>query len=187
MFCSKAILLALLPLAVSALPQQKRAPVPDFGDVIGSVFNDATSGAASVFGDATSAFVAATSDVGSVVDSALAEATATSIYEDVSKAFGTATSQAFATIITSNGVPIVEVTSVGGPAITLATQSGVTTSFAGHTFTVVPSSSSSSTSSSASATHNAAMGIRPWTLSTGSFVGAAGVVGSVLLGALVVV
>ncbi len=33
--------------------------------------------AASVFGDATSAFVAATSDVGSVVDSALAEATGT--------------------------------------------------------------------------------------------------------------
>ena len=34
------------------------------------------------------------------------------------------------------GVPIVKVTSVGGPAITLATTSGMVTSFVGHSWTI---------------------------------------------------
>ena len=79
--------------------------------------------------------------------------TATSIWEDATKALGgTATTSAFATIVTVGGVPVVEVTSVGGAAITLATgtQSGFTTSFVGHVFTAVPSPAPSSASSSAS-------------------------------------
>ncbi|KAH9857642.1 hypothetical protein C2E23DRAFT_284909 [Lenzites betulinus] len=45
----------------------------------------------------------------------------------------------FTAFITSvTGVPLVEISSIGGPAITLATTTGVPTVFAGATFTVVP-------------------------------------------------
>ncbi|KAI0648252.1 hypothetical protein C8Q79DRAFT_563952 [Trametes meyenii] len=36
------------------------------------------------------------------------------------------------------GTPVVEVSSIGGPAITLATSTGITTTFAGHTVVVAP-------------------------------------------------
>jgi len=146
MFAAKAVAVALVSIAVV-----NAAPAP-------GLFDDLTSDAASVFDHATSAVGSAYDAASSVVESALVQATATSVYEDATKVIGTATSQAFATIVTSNGIPIVEVTSVGGPAITLATgtASGFTTSFAGHTFTAAPASSTaSSSSSSASATTSA--------------------------------
>jgi len=65
------------------------------------------------------------------------------------------TAQVHATIATVSGQEIVQVTSVGGPVITLATKGGVKTKFAGHEWhvaTATPSSSSSSSSSSVSST-----------------------------------
>lgn len=67
------------------------------------------------------------------------------------------TAQVHATIATVSGQEVVQVTSVGGPAITLATKGGVKTKFAGHQWHVVtaaPSSSSSSSSSSATPTQS---------------------------------
>lgn len=104
---------------------------------------------------------------------------ASSIFAQVTSVLGTETQSAFATIVSeyrtplpsllakdadcictaANGVPVVEVTQVSGSAITIATQSGSTTTFAGHTFTVAPpapSSSSSSSSSSGSSSSSSA-------------------------------
>ncbi|EKM61685.1 uncharacterized protein PHACADRAFT_248445 [Phanerochaete carnosa HHB-10118-sp] len=150
MFAAKVIAVALVSVAIV-----NAAPAP-------GLFDDFTSDVDSVFDHATSAVGSAFDEATSVVDSALALATASSVYEDATKVIGTATSQVFATIVTANNVPVVEVTSVGGSAITLATgtASGFTTSFAGHTFTAA-SATGTSTSSSASASStgkNAAVG-----------------------------
>ncbi|KAI0071028.1 hypothetical protein K474DRAFT_1712820 [Panus rudis PR-1116 ss-1] len=57
----------------------------------------------------------------------------------------------FAVVATSSGTPIYQVTSIGGTAFTLATGTeGVTTTFAGFTFTVPSPTSTSASSSSAS-------------------------------------
>lgn len=130
MFAAKAVAVLLVSAAaVNAAP---------------GLIDDLTSDVASVFGKATSA-----------VESVLVLETASSVFKDATKVLGTSTSQAYATIVTANGVPVVEVTSVGGPAITLATgtATGFTTSFVGHTFTAAPTTTSSSSSAaSASAT-----------------------------------
>ncbi|KAJ3489772.1 hypothetical protein NLI96_g1907 [Meripilus lineatus] len=63
------------------------------------------------------------------------------------------TAQVHATIATVSGKEIVQVTSVGGPAITLATKGGIKTKFAGHEWHIVTATPTPSHSSSvASAT-----------------------------------
>ncbi|PCH34388.1 hypothetical protein WOLCODRAFT_135683 [Wolfiporia cocos MD-104 SS10] len=162
---AKVFLYALLPIAaINAAPAKRGL----FDDAT-SLFGDATSAVESVVGEATSAY-----HVG------VLEASATQVFESATKELGTSTSQVYATVTTISSTPIVEVTSSGGPAITLATSGAskiMTTTFAGHTF-VVPSTS-------ASATHNAAVGMQGLAVSRPMLVGAATVLGSIFAGAFV--
>jgi len=166
---AKVFVYALLPLAaVNAAPAnlQGRGILGD----ITSAFGDATSAIDSVYSGATSAY-----------HSGVVAASATQVYDSATSELGTSTSKVFATVTTISGAPVVEVTSVGGDAITLATSgtsTGMTTTFAGHTF-VIPSTS-------ATASHNAAVGAQGLTLSTPMVVSAATVLGSILTGAFIV-
>ncbi|KAI0964532.1 hypothetical protein AcW1_001331 [Taiwanofungus camphoratus] len=191
---AKVFVYALLPIAVINAAPAKRGLFDDFS----SIFNEATSDVKSVVGVATSAY-----------HSDEVAGSASTLFADATSVLGTATSQVFATVTTISGVPVVEVTSSGGSAITLATSSGMTTSFAGHILTVAtpsPSSSSSSSSSgsssssssssassssssssaSASGSANAAVGMHGLTVSKPMLMSAATVLGSIFAGALVV-
>ncbi|CCL98545.1 uncharacterized protein FIBRA_00545 [Fibroporia radiculosa] len=138
--------------------------------------------------DVKSAWSVATSDVASAVHGVetgyhlgVLEASATQIYDSLTSELGTATTKVFATVTTISSVPVVEVTSVGGGAITIATSgasSTMTTSFAGHTF-VVPSVSATSS-------HNAAVGSSSLSLSKPMLVSAATILGGIFTGALFV-
>lgn len=166
-----------------------------------SVYTAATSDAASLYSAVTSGAESIYSAATSALNSDQATAAATLLFQDATSALGTGTSAAYATVATVDGTPVVQVTSVGGPAITLATGAGMTTSFAGHVFTaaVPPSSSSGSASPSASAsgssssgsaspsgTANAARGVSALGLSRPLLVGAASDLGCVFAGALAI-
>ncbi|KAL6307796.1 hypothetical protein BKA93DRAFT_767887 [Sparassis latifolia] len=100
------------------------------------------------------------------------EESATELYESATEVLGPSTSKVYATITTISGTPVVEVTSVGGKAITLATGSAShakTTTFAGHTFAV-----------------NSASSLQGFAVSKPMLVSAAAVLGSICAGALVV-
>ncbi|KAI0726856.1 hypothetical protein C8Q72DRAFT_843430 [Fomitopsis betulina] len=100
-------------------------------------------------------------------------AEASSVYQSATSVLGTSTAHVHATVTTISNVPIVEVTSVGGSAITLGTlipvhgsshlsQPVATTTFAGHTF-VIPSSISHSSS------HSQGVGNNGHSVSSSSF------------------
>ncbi|KAI0697673.1 hypothetical protein BC835DRAFT_1305121 [Cytidiella melzeri] len=188
-------ILSFVSVNVCAAP----APAPGLFDEITSLFQEATSDVASDFDIATSDVVSkissATAAVGSVVESVRESATgcltvdgfitASSVFADVTSILGTETQSAYATIITASGVPVVEVTSVNGPAITIATSSGMTTSFAGHTFTVATPTSTSSTSASPTSSKSSAAGMSSSGMSKRMLLSVATVVGGMLAGALV--
>ncbi|TFY63690.1 hypothetical protein EVJ58_g3110 [Rhodofomes roseus] len=135
---AKVFVYALLPFAVvNAAPIAQR----DIASAASSVVGHATSVVGSLWAEATHGLAAG-----------ILSAEASSIYKSATSVLGTATSNVHVTVTTISGAPVVEVTSVGGPAITLATtHSGhhhhsipvATTTFDGHTF-VVPSSVSHS-------------------------------------------
>ncbi|EJF67431.1 hypothetical protein DICSQDRAFT_131765 [Dichomitus squalens LYAD-421 SS1] len=64
-----------------------------------------------------------------------AEASAISSFEAV---VGPSQTQLTAFFTTVSGTPLMEISSIGGPAVTLAPTGGVTTTFAGFTVTAVP-------------------------------------------------
>ncbi|OSX67207.1 hypothetical protein POSPLADRAFT_1037901 [Postia placenta MAD-698-R-SB12] len=167
---AKFFVYALLPLAVVNAAPARRGIIDD----VTSAFGEATSAAESAWHGVTSAF-----HEGEVAG------TATQIYDSATSELGTSTSKVYATVTTISGAPVVEVTSVGGAAITLATSGAhsgtstarvMTTTFAGHTF-LVPS---------VSATHNAAVSIQSLTLSKPMILSAVTVLGSLFAGAFVV-
>ena len=94
----------------------------------------------------------------------------------------------------TNGVPVVEVTSSGGPAITIATGAGSTTNFGGHIFTVAPTSSPSGITitlgqhpaSASASTPNAAPGALNLVPSRRALLGAASVLAGIVTGSLFV-
>ncbi|EPS97841.1 hypothetical protein FOMPIDRAFT_1127674 [Fomitopsis schrenkii] len=117
---------------------------------------------------------------------------ASSVYKSATHVLGTSTAHVHATVTTISNIPIVEVTSVGGSAITLATltsasgtnhhsQPVATTTFAGHTF-VVPSS----TWASVYPTSNGAVGTQMFGASKPMVMGAITVLTAVLGGVFVV-
>ncbi|KAH9926511.1 uncharacterized protein B0H18DRAFT_1118993 [Fomitopsis serialis] len=142
---AKVFVYALLSFAVvNAAPIAQR----DLVSEASSLFGHATSVVGSVWGQATHGVAAG-----------ILNAEASSIYRSATSELGTSTARVHATVTTIHGAPVVEVTSVGGPAITLATTSlpgqshsrpVATTTFAGHTF-LIPSSVSHSHSHTGSA------------------------------------
>ncbi|OBZ68629.1 hypothetical protein A0H81_11470 [Grifola frondosa] len=162
---AKAFVAALLS---AAAVHAAIVPGPAKRDIISdltSVAGDATSFVASDFSAATSAAASLTSSIGSVVDSAIEAEKASSLFAEVTSELGTSTTGVFAILTTVSGTPIVEVTSAGGSAITLATSTGQTTSFGGHTNVA-----------------NAAALV----VSKPAFVSAVAVLGSILAGAAIV-
>ncbi|KZT02204.1 uncharacterized protein LAESUDRAFT_431020 [Laetiporus sulphureus 93-53] len=161
---AKVFVYALLPAVIVNAAPARRGLLDD----ISSVWGDATSAVHSAYSEATSAY-----------HEGVVDESATLIYESATKQLGTSTDKVYATVTTISSMPIVEVTSVGGAAITLATSGTsqpVTTTFAGHTF-LVPSTS---------ATHNAAVGMQGMAVSLTTLVSAATVLGSIFAGALFV-
>jgi len=146
---AKVFVYALLSFAVvNAAPIAQR----DLVSQASSLFGHATSVVGSVWGQATHGVAAG-----------ILSAEASSIYRSATSELGTSTAHVHATVTTIHGAPVVEVTSVGGSAITLATTSlpgqshsrpVETTTFAGHTFLIPSSVSHTHTGSVSSHQHH---------------------------------
>ncbi|TBU26606.1 hypothetical protein BD311DRAFT_424614 [Dichomitus squalens] len=128
---AKSILSVLLPvLAVAALPA-KRDGVVD----LTSQLNEAATNPGALATLESEIMAQGTAAATLLPELSAFEASAISSFK---AAVGPSQTQLTAFFTTVSGTPLMEISSIGGPAVTLAPTGGVTTTFAGFTVTAVP-------------------------------------------------